>query len=322
MTTMTHTPVTAGTYSSPISDHLPIYAIFHTPTKRRPKNKTKTLSRARYSKQKSKILTTIKQNITAANNNSPADSTTDSKIRAVQQAIKRAVEQYQVAPKPRRQPWCTPKFRRQIQKQHTLHQRAITQPTRHNITAHTQFKNKLQKKIKQAKKQQLVAELDQARKTNNAKQLQQTLEKATGRKNTTRTSPTKIVYEGKTYTDPQDIANALNSHYISIGNKTSQTIPTYPAEPAVPPPQPPPQRPPPFQLKPTTPKEVETYMRKTTRQPTFTTLPRPLSETSATSSPPSSPRSSTSLSKKHSTLTHSSTPNSSNCTKVETQHCP
>jgi hypothetical protein len=47
MTTMTHTPVTAGTYSSPISDHLPIYAIFHTPTKRRPKNKTKTLSRAR-----------------------------------------------------------------------------------------------------------------------------------------------------------------------------------------------------------------------------------------------------------------------------------
>jgi hypothetical protein len=41
----------------------------------------------------------------------------------------------------------------------------------------------------------------------------------------TRSSPTVIVYEGQTYTEPIDIANALNDRYITIGRKTSETIP-------------------------------------------------------------------------------------------------
>ena len=40
-----------------------------------------------------------------------------------------------------------------------------------------------------------------------------------------RTSPTTILYQNQTYTDPKDIANALNDHYITIGHKTSETIP-------------------------------------------------------------------------------------------------
>lgn len=45
------------------------------------------------------------------------------------------------------------------------------------------------------------------------------------RKTTTRTSPTVINYEGKTLTTPQAIADALNDHYITIGQKTTAAIP-------------------------------------------------------------------------------------------------
>ena len=44
-------------------------------------------------------------------------------------------------------------------------------------------------------------------------------------KSTTRTSPTTLTYNGTTHTDPTEIANALNDHYITIGHKTSTTIP-------------------------------------------------------------------------------------------------
>ena len=46
------------------------------------------------------------------------------------------------------------------------------------------------------------------------------------KKNTQRISPTTLIYEDRTYTDPQDIANALNDHYITTGQKTTTSIPT------------------------------------------------------------------------------------------------
>jgi hypothetical protein len=46
-------------------------------------------------------------------------------------------------------------------------------------------------------------------------------------KNNSRTSPTTITYENKTYTNPKDVANALNDHYITIAQKTKETIPQY-----------------------------------------------------------------------------------------------
>ena len=49
-------------------------------------------------------------------------------------------------------------------------------------------------------------------------------------KSTTRTSPTTLTYNGTTHTDPTKIANALNDHYITIGHKTSTTIPHHPKQ--------------------------------------------------------------------------------------------
>ena len=49
-------------------------------------------------------------------------------------------------------------------------------------------------------------------------------------KSTTRTSPTTITYDGKPHTNPTDIANILNNHYINIGHKTSEKIPNYGTE--------------------------------------------------------------------------------------------
>ena len=38
-----------------------------------------------------------------------------------------------------------------------------------------------------------------------------------------RTSPTRLKQDGIVLTDPQQIADALNTHYITIGHRTSQT---------------------------------------------------------------------------------------------------
>ena len=53
------------------------------------------------------------------------------------------------------------------------------------------------------------------------------LESIVPSKGQTRTSPTTIQYNGTIHTEPTSIANALNDHYITIGHKTSKSIPQY-----------------------------------------------------------------------------------------------
>ena len=185
----------------------------------------KTLSRQRYEKHKEQILTTIKQNIQTATQHHQNTTTTNQQLLDIQLAIQKGIEQHEVRPKHRRKFWCTPKFKRKIQKQHKLHEQAINKPTIENTQKHHEYRNKLQKQIKLAKRKQLEIDLDDA-KTDPRKQ-QKILETIIPNKGATRTSPTVIQYNSTTYTDPKEIANALNDHYITIGYKTSKKIPQY-----------------------------------------------------------------------------------------------
>ena len=151
------------------------------------------------------------------------DTTTSQHFHNIQITIRSTIEAYERKQKKRRNHWITPRFKRQIQKQHRMYKERLDNPTPENKQKHRQYRKKLKKKIILAKKQSLTERLDAAK--NDPKQRMKILNTIIPKKNTTRTSPTTLTYEGKTYTHPQDIANALNDNYITIGGKTTKTIP-------------------------------------------------------------------------------------------------
>ena len=69
-----------------------------------------------------------------------------------------------------------------------------------------------------------------------------------------------MTYEGKHYTDPVDIANALNDRFITIGEKTSKKIPHVEDEQMEP--EPDQEAHPPFELQPTTLDQMTKAMKK------------------------------------------------------------
>ena len=85
LTTAGQTTTTLGTISPPITDHLPIYAIFDTAATNRHTQTMKTLSRNRYEKHKDKILTTVKNEIEKTKDRS--EENTNTKILDIQLAI-------------------------------------------------------------------------------------------------------------------------------------------------------------------------------------------------------------------------------------------
>jgi hypothetical protein len=221
ITTLTDTATTAGTLSPPITDHLPIYTIFHNTVPRQKARKQKQLSTKRYIRQKDTILPQIQAALTEL----PQDenTTTAQQFYNIQTTIQRVIEENEKTPKLRKQPWCTPKFKKQLRKQHKLHEMRVRNPTPENAKKHKQYRNKLRKSITNAKTQAIQQKLQDA--SGDPKQQAKILKTLIPSRSSARNSPTVITYENKTYTDPTEIANALNDHYITIGDKTSKTIP-------------------------------------------------------------------------------------------------
>ena len=114
-------------------------------------------------------------------------------------------------------------MKRKIRKQHQLYKISTDTPTPENIVAHRKYRNKLNKDIKRAKREHIIQGLEENK--DNPKAQARVLTSVLPSKSKTRTSPTRIIYEGKEYTDPKDIAEYMNLHYITIGHKTSQNIP-------------------------------------------------------------------------------------------------
>jgi hypothetical protein len=271
LTTLTETHITSGTISPPLSDHLLTYAIFHKPPPRQQnKTKCKTLSQGRYERMKNKITNKIKTEITKTMTTSKEDTTTNQHFHNIQQAIQEVIEQHETIPKRPRKAWCNPKIKRQIKKQHKLHHKCTENPTQENITKHKNYRNKINTDIKTAKKQHLETQLKDCK--HNPKKQAKILRSILPSRSQHRTSPTTINYEGKTYTDPTDIANALNDRFITIGHKTSQTLPQQqndaPTSPTIPPADPPNTSHPPFKLSHTTTEIITNTMKKIDRNKT------------------------------------------------------
>merc|ERR1711966_538283 len=187
---------------------------------RRENHKHKSLSLNRYMRHKDTILPQIKAALTYMPNNKHA--TASEQIESTQATIKRVIEDHERTPNPRRKPWCTTKHKQQIKKQHVLHKIRINNPTPENIRKHSKYRNKIRKIIKHAKREKLQQQLQDAK--HNPKEQAKILKTLIPSRSSARKSPTEITYENKTYTDPIDIANAMNDHYITIGRKTNESI--------------------------------------------------------------------------------------------------
>ena len=260
LTTLTSTAITAGTMSPPITDHLPIYAIFHLPTPRKRENKQKTLSNNKYEKHKYTILPALQHTLIMTHMHTPYHTNPSQRLHILQTALQQCIEHHETTPQRRHKPWCTPKFKRMITKQHKLHEQRIQNPTTDNIQRHKRYRNRLRKEIEHAKRKTITEQLEQSK--HDPKRQTAILRTVMPKTTTGRSSPTTLTYEDKTLTDPTDIANAFNDHYITIGQKTTNDIPNVDDQIENDPPQ---TDHPPFELHHTSTQQITDIMKRLNR---------------------------------------------------------
>ena len=221
LTTMTHTETTAGTISPPLSDHLPIYTIFHNPTPRKNQKSRKTLTKGKYEKKRQEIDNKIITEITKMPPGKDTQEQTEILIKTLQQTIEK-FKTTQKKKERRRQPWIKNETFKLIKKQHKLHQKMTHNPTKENKKEHKKIRNQLKKDIQAQKKEYFTTKINNTK--HDQKRQSQILKTLLPSKKQQHPTPTTIIYENTTYTDPQDIANNMNDHFITVGHKTSKTI--------------------------------------------------------------------------------------------------
>ena len=110
-----------------------------------------------------------------------------------------------------------------IRKQHRLFKRRRTKPTPENIHTHKSLRNKLKKKIKAAKKQDIQQKMKNTH--NDPKKQAKILKRLIPKSQQAISSPAMIAHKEQTHKDPQEIANTLNDHFITIGQRANDTTP-------------------------------------------------------------------------------------------------
>lgn len=249
--------VTAGTLAPPLADHLGTLTIHHRQTQRQKKCTTRRLTHNEYERKKTEILAHARQELRAAQ--PPHGATNDATCRALIGALARTVDRYSTKPRKRRKPWCNKTIQKQIRLQHRLHKKMLAKPTAANIRRHKECRRAVRRAAQEEKRVELAKALHRTKGDLRAQAA--IIRELVPNSSKERSSPTRLKNNGVVLTDPQQIADALNTHYITIGNRTAQTIPAYAAAPHQP--NNPASTHPPFQLHPTTMRTVLKMIRTT-----------------------------------------------------------
>jgi hypothetical protein len=213
--------ITAGTVSPPLADHLATLTIHHKHTHRQKVCQTRKLTHHHYMKHREEILRVAKEEIRTSMPTGPAPN--NDTAQALLDALARTTRRFATLPRKKRKPWCNPTIRKGIRRQHRLHRKMKADPTPHNIKKHKQFRNKLRKACLAAKRAELRKALDNTK--GDPKAQWTVIRTLIPDASKTRASPTRLTHNGTTYTDPKEIADLMNDHYITIGRRTAQTIP-------------------------------------------------------------------------------------------------
>ena len=265
--------ITAGTIAPPLADHLATCTIFHKTPPRQTQRAAKGLSKHRYAKLRPTILALAKAKVRSNCSMQSDRASVDERCEAILDALQTTVRQFETLPKKRRKQWCNTKLRKQIREQHRLHKKQLANPTQANIEKHRASRNAVRKAIQNAKRAHLAHQLENTK--HDPKRQAQVLRTLIPNSSKARQSPTRLKHDGRVLTDPIDIANAMNTHYITIGQRTSQSIPDHSAmeQRNSPPPRarlirhavPRERAPPEFELKETTEKTMLKTLRRVNR---------------------------------------------------------
>ena len=114
--------------------------------------------------------------------------------------------------------WMTKELRLSIQHKNRLLRIKIKNPTTANIDKYKTYNKSLQKNLFQAENQYYLSVLKSKREGNSKfwKLFASIINPYKHKKNPV---INKVVYNGNTYSDPIDISNAFNDHFVSIGKK-------------------------------------------------------------------------------------------------------
>ena len=213
--------ITAGTISPPLADHLATLTIHHKHTHRQRRCLEKKLTHRKYMKHREEILRVAREEI--RNNLPTAPAPNNATAQAILDALARTTSRFATLPRRKRKPWCNPTIRKGIRRQHRLHRKMKSNPTPHNIETHRRFRNKLRKACLAAKRAELQKALTDTK--SDPKAQWTVIRTLIPNASKARASPTRLRHNGVTHTDPKEIANLMNDHYITIGRRTAQTIP-------------------------------------------------------------------------------------------------
>lgn len=284
------THITSDTIYPPLSDHIPTLTIIHTKTPLPQQNRTPTLNKRTFEKQKENIISALKSAIT----NLPQDNDPHSASNILISTLQNTIDSFKSIPKPNKYNKPTAihdhNIHKQLKLEKSLYIQSITQQTPQNIIAHKKQKKKVHKLIKQAIQKKINNDL--SNNFNNPKKKWQIIKRYLPQKQQQTTSPSYLEYENNTFTNDESIANSLNDHFITIGKKTIQQIPTDKQtpdpttnNPTLPPLNP---LPPQFELSPTTPSEIQhiiAHLDPNTASDIFDIAPAMLKELAPTLAP-------------------------------------
>ena len=253
------THITSGTIFPPLSDHIPTLTIIHTKTPLPQQNNTPILNKNTLEKQKQKIISAL----TLATNSLPQNNDPTSAANTIISTFQNTIDSFKTIPKPKKYNKPTAihdnNIHKQLKLEKSLYIQSITQQTPQNILAHKKQKKKVHKLIRQSIQNKINKDL--SNNFNNPQKKWQIIKRYLPQKQQQTTSPSYLEYENNTFTNDTSIANSLNDHFITVGKKTIQQIPTDKQtpdpttdNPTLPPLNP---LPPQFELSPTTPSEIQ-----------------------------------------------------------------
>lgn len=122
----------------------------------------------------------------------------------------------------KRSPWLSTYIRELIVKRNKLKKQAILNNSPESWIEFKKFRNFVNNEIRQAKENYYHSQIQEN--AGNAKAIWKTINQLMHRKKTSNTSINEIKIDGKSFTEPADLCEILNDHFINIGPNLTSTI--------------------------------------------------------------------------------------------------
>ena len=120
-------------------------------------------------------------------------------------------------------PWITKGLKISVKHKNRLYKKAITSKSDHIYCRYLEYKIRLTKCIKQVETKYLSELLDNH--ASSAKRTRKHLAKMLNKHKNKQANINKVMYEGQMYTDTQEIVEAFNDHFCTVGDKLSAKLP-------------------------------------------------------------------------------------------------